>query len=57
MNNSEIEKDSRKPINIENVHVVERKYDMNLNDFIKKIREKTQHVLAEEANEPNYSKN
>lgn len=57
MNNSEIDKDSREPINIENAHVVERTHDMNLNEFIEKIRAKTQRVLAEEANGPNYSKN
>lgn len=57
MNNSEREKDSCEPISIENAHVVERANDMSLNDFIEKIREKTQRVLAEKANGANYSKN
>lgn len=57
MNNSKREKDSREPINIEDAHVVERTRGMNLNDFIEKIRKKTQRVLAEKANGPNHSNN
>lgn len=48
-------KSKRDPINDEKIYVIEQTSDMELEDFVEKIKIKVQQVLSETSNDPKYT--